>query len=124
MLVTMDLFPLQILSPSCLNITCCPASHHFWPKQTDNQIGFKPQHRTAEMIIIRFASWISGRIVSVQPDTDIQKLLSNGNRIRIRISANAFIDVSRIQTFGNHSFIIFRSIFSAFCASIPSLSMV
>ena len=41
---------------------------------------------TAEMITIRFAIWISGRIVSLQPDTDIQKLLSNGNRIRIRIS--------------------------------------
>ena len=33
------------------------------------------------MITIRFAGWISGRIVSLQPDTDIQKLLSNGNRI-------------------------------------------
>jgi len=39
-----------------------------------------------EMITIRFAGWIYGRIVSLQPDTDIQKLLSNGNRIRIRIS--------------------------------------
>jgi len=39
-----------------------------------------------EMITIRFAGWISGRIVSLQPDTDIQKLLSNGNRIGIRIS--------------------------------------
>jgi len=38
------------------------------------------------MITIRFAGWISGRIVSLQPDTDIQKLLSNGNRILIRIS--------------------------------------
>jgi len=38
------------------------------------------------MITIRFAGWISGRIVSLQPDADIQKLLSNGNRIRIRIS--------------------------------------
>jgi len=43
---------------------------------------------------------------------------------------NAFIDISRIQTFGkscilhNHLFIIFRSIFSAFCAMTPSLSMV
>jgi len=43
--------------------------------------GFLP-----EMITIRFAGWISGRIVSLQPDADIQKLLSNGNRIRIRIS--------------------------------------
>jgi len=38
------------------------------------------------MITIRFAGWISGRIVSLQPDTDIQKLLSNGNRTRNRIS--------------------------------------
>jgi len=41
---------------------------------------------TAGMITIRFAGWISGRIVSLQPDTDIQKLLSNENRIRIWIS--------------------------------------
>jgi len=34
-----------------------------------------------EMITIRFAGWISGKIVSLQPDTDIQKLLSNGIRI-------------------------------------------
>jgi len=40
----------------------------------------------AEMITIRFAGWISGRIVSLEPDADIQKLLSNGNRIRIWIS--------------------------------------
>ena len=40
----------------------------------------------SEMITLRFAGWISGRIVSLQPDPDIQKLLSNGNRIRIRIS--------------------------------------
>ena len=61
-----------------------------------------------EMITIRFAAWISGRIVSLQPDTDIQKLLSNRNRIRIRISA--FIDILRVQTFGkklyNYSFFI------------------
>jgi len=41
---------------------------------------------------------------------------------------NAFTDVSRIHTFGksctlhDQSFIIFRSIFSAFCAMTPSLS--
>jgi len=40
----------------------------------------------AEMITIRLPGWISGRIVSLRLDTDIQKLLSNGNRIRIRIS--------------------------------------
>jgi len=37
----------------------------------------------AEMITIWFAGWISGRIVSLQLDVDIQKLLSNGNRIRV-----------------------------------------
>jgi len=43
---------------------------------------------------------------------------------------NAFIDILRIQTFGksctlhNHSFIMFKTIFSAFCAVTPSLSMV
>jgi len=42
--------------------------------------------RASEMIAIWFASWISSRIVSLQPDTNIQKLLSNGNRKRIRIS--------------------------------------
>ena len=47
-----------------------------------------------ETITTRFAGWISGRIVSVQPDTDIQKLLSNGNRIRIRIS-KMFLSVFR-----------------------------
>jgi len=35
----------------------------------------------AEMITIRFAGWISGRIVSLQPHKDIQNLLSNGKRI-------------------------------------------
>jgi len=38
------------------------------------------------MITIQFAGWISGRIVSLQPDTDIQKLLSNRNWIQIRLS--------------------------------------
>jgi len=43
---------------------------------------------------------------------------------------NAFIDILRIHAFGksctlhNHSFIIFRSLFSAFCAMTPSLSVV
>jgi len=39
--------------------------------------------QVAEMINIRFAVWISDKIVNLQPDTDIQKLLPNGNRIRI-----------------------------------------
>jgi len=86
------------------------------------------------MITIRFAGWISGRIVSLQPHTDIQKLLSNGNRIRIRISETlwsmfrgcfwkSFLHNHfwKSCTLHNHSFIIFRSIFSAFCAMTPSL---
>ena len=48
----------------------------------------------AEMITIRFAGWISGRIVSLQPDTDIQKLLSYGSRIRFRIS-ETFLSIFR-----------------------------
>jgi len=61
----------------------------------------------SEMITIQFVGWISVRIVSLQPDTDIQNLLSNGNRIRIRISETL---LSIIRTFGksctlhNHSF--------------------
>ena len=42
---------------------------------------------TAGMITIRFAGWISGRIVSLQPDTDIQKLLPNGKRISETLSS-------------------------------------
>ena len=42
--------------------------------------------RDGEMITIRFAGSISGRIVSLQSDKDVQKLLSNGNRIRIQLS--------------------------------------
>jgi len=38
-----------------------------------------------EMITIRFSGLISGRIMSLEPDKDIQKLLSNGNRVRDRI---------------------------------------
>jgi len=34
--------------------------------------------------------WISGRIVSLQSDTDIQKLLSNENRIQMWISETVF----------------------------------
>jgi len=47
-------------------------------------------YKISEMITIRFAGWISGRIVSLLPDTDIQKLLSNMNRIRIRISETVY----------------------------------
>ena len=67
----------------------------------------------------RFAGWVSGKTTAFkqEPDTDPD-------------IPNALIDISRMQTSGksstlhNHSFIIFRSIFSASCAMTPSLSMV
>ena len=58
----------------------------------------KPSLFAPEMITIRFAGWISGRIVSLQPDKDIQKkALKWEPDPDIR---NAFINISRIQTFG------------------------
>jgi len=85
----------------------------------------------SEMITIWFAGWISGRIVSLQPDTDIQNLLWNRNRIRIRISETLLLIFQRFRLLENvaHCTIIrllssFRSIFSAICAMTPSLSMV
>jgi len=42
------------------------------------------------MVTIWFSGWISGRIVSLQPDTGIPKLLSKENLIRIRISEMLF----------------------------------
>jgi len=84
-----------------------------------------------EMINIWFASWISGRIVSLQPDTDIQNLLWNGNRIGIQISETLLLIFRGFRLLEKvaHCTIIhllssFRSIFSAICAVTPSLAMV
>jgi len=60
--------------------------------------GLKKNQGPPEITTIRFAGWISGRIVSLQPDTDIQKRLSNGNRIRIRIS-ETLLSIFRGLTF-------------------------
>jgi len=84
---------------------------------------------TAEMITIRIAGWISGRIVSLQPDTDIQNLLWNWNRIRICETLLLIFRGFRLLEKVAHCTIIhlvssFRSIFSAICAMTPSLSMV
>jgi len=49
MLETIGLFPLQISSPSCLNITSC---HAFPLSTTDNQFGFKPKHGTDMCIFL------------------------------------------------------------------------
>jgi len=83
-----------------------------------------------EMITIRFAGWISGKIVSLQPDTDMAKTAFKREQDTDPDIRNAFIDNSRIQTSGksctlhNYSFIIFRSIFSAVCAMTPNQSLV
>jgi len=85
----------------------------------------------AEMITIRFTVWISGRIVILQPDTDIRNLLWNGNRIRIRISETLLLIFRGFRLLEKvaHCTIIHllsssRSILSAICAMTPSLSMV
>jgi len=79
-----------------------------------------------EIITIRFAGWISGRILSLQPDTDIQKLLSNGNRIRIRISETLLSIFRGLRLLENaaQSFIYNFQKHLAFCAIIPCLSVV
>jgi len=48
MLEVVDVFFLQLPSPSCLDITFSPTSHHLWPQQT----GFKPQHGTDTSIYL------------------------------------------------------------------------
>jgi len=68
------------------------------------------------MITIRFAGWISGRIVSLQPDTDIQKLL----RFYQYFEDSDFWKKLHIT----QSFIYYFHKHSAFCAMTPSLSMV
>jgi len=81
---------------------------------------------------IRFAVWISGRIVSLQPDAEYgySKTAFKQKPVAEPDIRNAFNDILKIQTFEksctlhNHSFVIFRSLFSASCAMTPSLSMV
>ena len=72
------------------------------------------------MITIRFAGWISDRIVSLQPDTDIQKLLSNGNRIRIRISEMLLFRGFRLLEKVEHCKII-HLLFSELCHDSESV---
>ena len=81
------------------------------------------------MITIRFAGWMYVRIVSLQPDTDIQKLLSNGNRICIRMSEtllSIFLGFRLLEKLHiAQSFIYYlQKHFSAFCAMTSNLSMV
>jgi len=94
-----------------------------WFEETENYRWF------SEMITIRFAGWISSRIVSLQPERISKNCFQTGPDTDKDIR-NTFLDISRIQTLGksctlhNHLFSIFASIFSAFCAVTPSLSVV
>ena len=79
------------------------------------------------MITIRFAGWISGRIVSLQPDTDIQKLLSNGNRIRIRRSetlSTIFWGFRLLEKVAHCTIIHFLFSEASFQPSVPWLLVV
>jgi len=58
------------------------------------------------MTTIRFADWISGRIVSLPPDKDIQKLLWNGNRIRLSEKLLSIFRWFRLLQKGEHCTII------------------
>ena len=53
----------------------------------------------SEMITIRFDGWTSGRIVSLQPDKDIQETAFKREPHTDPDIRNAFIDILRIQTF-------------------------
>jgi len=80
-------------------------------------------YMAAEMITIQFAGWISGRIVSLQPVTDIQKLLSYGNRIQIsKTLFSIFRGFSLLEKVARCT-IIYIASSEAFCAMTPSLSM-
>ena len=81
-----------------------------------------------EMITIRFAGWISGRIVSLQSDMDIQKLLSNRNRIRISETLLSIFRGFRLwKKLHNHSFCILnlrKQLFRLGIMMTPSLIYV
>jgi len=68
---------------SLRSLAVLPAAFHASPHK-------RADRAAPEMIAIWFAGWISGMIASLQPDTDIHKLLRNGNRIQIRISETLF----------------------------------
>jgi len=88
--------------------------------EIDYGIYIKPgRQKPAEMITIRFAGWISGWIVTLQPDPDIQKLLSNGNRIRIGISKTTFRGFRLLEKVAHCT--IIHSLFSeaSFQPSVP-----
>jgi len=75
-------------------------------------------------ITIRFAGWISVRISEFATGYEYRTANKRDTDKDIR---NAFLDVEdsdswKISILHNHSFSIFASIFSAFCAMTPSLS--
>jgi len=75
----MAVYILPSVAKALLGLFCNSNYFHLSPHVRLNS---SSNVNVAEMINFRFAGWISGRIVSLQPDKDIQKLLSNWNRIR------------------------------------------
>jgi len=53
--------------------------------------------RIAEMITIRLAGWIFGRIVNLQPVTDIHNLISNGNRCQAKFLLAKFLTSRHVR---------------------------
>ena len=103
----------------------------------DEKLDWKPQIEKlvtqlskSEMIAIWFTGWISGRIVSLQPETHIQNCLRRGTGYESGYPKRFFryfddSDFGKSCTLHNHTFfIIFRSIFSAFCATAMSPRLV
>jgi len=48
------------------------------------------------MFTVRFAKLDTVRIVSLPPDTDIQKLLSNGNRCQAKFLTSHYVHMHRV----------------------------
>jgi len=134
---------ISISDPAEIFSKSSPTRIRFWiaepvGSRSGNRIMFNTdqQHRCESKIItIRFAGWISCKILRFLPDTDIQKLILSGNLIQIMISETFYSIFWGIKLwyFGHflplkklhiaQSFIIFGSTFLAFCAMPPSLSM-
>ena len=76
-----------------------------------------------KMITNRFAGWISGRIVSLQPDKDIQNLLWNGIRIRISETLLLIFRGFRLLEKVAQSFIYYLHSEASFQPSAPWLRL-
>ena len=81
---------------------------------------------TPDMITIRYAGWISGRMVICNRIRISKYCFQTGTGSGYPKRFYRFFEDSEVwkKLHIAHSFIIFRSIFSAFCVMTPSLSMV